>query len=187
MADARTSAKTPSLPVSPYTRSTSSPLTHLSHISSRPSTSPICSRRPTSWVPPFSRPTTPAASLLGYTPTIRTISPQIANFRLSPRDVVKAIAPHVLDERQTRRRSPSRPGYPPKPRKTYYQQHHYRNMIFSEHAQHHYPHNLWSESGIAHNSGGKKKKLGSSPLRVATVICWDNYNEPTSLRELQFR
>lgn len=183
MAYATVVAKPPYPPPSSHCRNTSSPSAPSFHafstVPSSLSPSPFGSRYPSSSATVSPRPSSAPASVLGYTSTIRTISPQIANFRPSSRDIVKAIAPHVLDERRTRRRSsPSRFGHSSRPSKAYHYPHPHREQPFNQHSQRRPSH--WSESEFVYHSGGKKLK--PSPLRIAAVIRWDD-NGSMHLRE----
>lgn len=168
-----TASMQPSIPrAPPHSRSTASHSTSSPKAYLRPPTAPppYSSRRSSPSLTVSSRPTSAPASLFGYTSTIRTISPQIANFRPSTRDIVKAIAPHVLDERKTRRRSLSRTGSSSWPGKPYHPHHH--DKAFRPHTRPHLQ-PPWSESGFTH-CHAEKKELKPSPLRIAAVICWDD-------------
>ncbi|KAF9445620.1 hypothetical protein P691DRAFT_805449 [Macrolepiota fuliginosa MF-IS2] len=175
MPDAAITTRASFLTTTPYRRPMSSPSASSVRVASPYfssfSPSPSGSRYPSSLWTVSPLPAGTPASLSGYTSTIRTISPQIANFRPSARDIVKAIAPHVLDERRTRRRSSSRSSS--QSRKPYNYSHHHRNRLSDRDSQPYYPHNTWSEAGFACRSG-RRKQLKSSPLRVAAVVCWDD-------------
>lgn len=173
----------PSVPrASPHSRPTASHLTYSpkAYLRSPTAPPPCSSRLPPSSLTVSSRPASAPASLFGYTSTIRTISPQIANYRPSTRDIVKAIAPHVLDERKTRRRSLPRTGGSSCPGEPYRPHHH--NGAFRPHPRPHL-HPSWPQSGNVHRHA-EKKELKPSPLRVAAVICWDD-NGPIYLREFR--
>lgn len=175
MATATASPQSSLRPATPNPRPTTSHSASSPRAALRPPTAspPTSSRHSSSSSKVSSRPASAPVSLLGYTSPVRTISPQIANFRPSTREIVKAIAPHVLDERKTRRRSPSRTGSSSWPGKPYHTVTHHHDRASRQHTRSHsnHPHHSWSEFAHRH---AEKKKLKPSPLRVVAVICRDD-------------
>lgn len=116
------------------------------------------------------------SSLLGYTSPVRTISPRISNPNPSPQEIVKAIAPHVLDARRTRRiRAPSKSGPPSRPPKPYHQLPlHVREEASSGQQQ------PWSGSEVF-SCMTYTKKLKPSPLRA--VVVYEDSSVSHHLRE----
>ncbi|KXN83353.1 hypothetical protein AN958_01548 [Leucoagaricus sp. SymC.cos] len=139
-----------------------------------PASSPVTigSRSPSSLV--TSSLSSPSPSLLGYTSPVRTIAPQISNFRSPPQEFRKTNPTHVLRERRTGlRRSASKPEFSSRRSKAYHQQPQFPHYVSGKHISNKERLPLL-ESKTARRSSGRKLK--PSPLRVTDVI-WEDDNE----------
>lgn len=96
------------------------------------------------------RPSLPIPNVIPNSPM--NISAAIAKFRLTPKEVINAIAPHVFDERR-RRRSPRRRGHSPSPQRPLSASHMHMNYM------------------------QRKGRKMSSPLRISGVFELDSDGE----------